>query len=93
MSVCMNMHMSGYHYLGETVSRRCSVYVVIQITYKMNFISPEKYSKSQESHFVLNQKTVNEFVKIYGALVESDKVLDFGSGTGETTAAMAQVDC
>ena len=69
------------------------MHVVIQITYMMNFISPEKYSKSQESHFVLNQKTVNEFVKIYGALVESDKVLDFGSGTGETTAAMAQVDC
>ena len=57
----------------------------------MKFITPDMYAKSQESHFNINKYVVNEFVETYGALVESDKVLDLGSGTGETTAAMAQV--
>ena len=57
----------------------------------MNFLTPEKYSKSQESHFILNGRAVNEFVEICGRLNQDDKVLDFGSGTGETTSAMAKV--
>ena len=57
----------------------------------MNFLTPEKYSKSQESHFILNGNAVNEFVEICGPLNQDDKVLDFGSGTGETTSAMAKV--
>ena len=56
----------------------------------MSFMTPQKYSKTQEGHFVINTNAVNEFVKIYGALDGKDKVLDFGSGTGETTAAIAQ---
>ena len=56
----------------------------------MNFMTPEKYSKTQESHFVINTNAVNEFVEIYGPLGGKDEVLDFGSGTGETTAAIAQ---
>ena len=59
----------------------------------MKFMTPEKYSKSQESHFILNGNAVNEFVEICGPLNQDDKVLDFGSGTGETTSAMAQVNC
>ena len=57
----------------------------------MKFMTPEKYSKSQESHFILNGSAVNEFVEICGPLNKHDRVLDFGSGTGETTSAMAQV--
>ena len=56
----------------------------------MRFMTPEKYSKTQESHVVINTSAVNEFVEIYGALTGKDKVLDFGSGTGETTVAIAQ---
>ena len=59
----------------------------------MKFMTPEKYSKSQESHFILNGNAVNEFVEICGPLNQDDKVLDFGSGTGETTSAMAKVSC
>ena len=57
----------------------------------MKFMTPEKYTKTQEGHFVINTNAVNQFVEIYGSLDCKDKVLDFGSGTGETTAAMAQV--
>ena len=56
----------------------------------MSFMTPEKYSKTQESHVVINTSAVNEFVEIYGALTGTDKVLDFGAGTGETTVAIAQ---
>ena len=58
----------------------------------MKFMTPEKYSKSQESHFILNGNVVNEFSEIFGPLSQNDRVLDFGSGTGETTSAMAQVE-
>ena len=54
----------------------------------MKFMTPEKYSKSQESHFILNGNAVNEFAEIFGS---KDRVLDLGSGTGETTSAIAQV--
>ena len=57
----------------------------------MKFISPEMYAKSQESHFVINSDVVNEFTEIFGPLGDSERVLDFGSGTGETTAALAKV--
>ena len=57
----------------------------------MKFISPEMYAKSQESHFVINSEVVNEFTDVFGPLDECDRVLDFGSGTGETTAALAKV--
>merc|ERR1712110_1306569 len=56
----------------------------------MKFMTPEKYSKSQESHFILNGNAVNEFAEIFGSLSQKDRVLDLGSGTGETTSAMAQ---
>ena len=58
----------------------------------MKFMTPEKYSKSQESHFILNGNVVNEFSEIFGPLSQNDRVLDFGSGTGETTSAMTQVE-
>ena len=57
----------------------------------MKFMTPEKYTKTQEGHFVINTDAVNQFVEIYGPLDCNDKVLDFGSGTGESTAAIAQV--
>ena len=57
----------------------------------MKFMTPEKYSKSQESHFILNGNAVNEFTEIFGSLSQKDRVLDLGSGTGETTSAIAQV--
>lgn len=57
----------------------------------MKFMTPEKYSKSQESHFTLNGNVVNEFAEIFGPITQKDRVLDLGSGTGETTSAMAQV--
>ena len=57
----------------------------------MKFVSPEMYAKSQKSHFAINSDVVNQFVEIFGPLGENDKVLDFGSGTGETTAALAKV--
>ena len=57
----------------------------------MKFISPEMYARSQESHFVINSDVVNQFAEIFGTLGTSDRVLDFGSGTGETTSALAQV--
>lgn len=38
----------------------------------------------------MNKNAVNEYVEVCGPLNQDDKVLDFGSGTGETTSAMAQ---
>ena len=40
----------------------------------------------------MNKNAVNEYVEVCGPLNQDDKVLDFGSGTGETTSAMAQVN-
>ena len=57
----------------------------------MKFVSPEMYSRSQESHFVINTNVVNEFTELFGPVGEDDRVLDFGSGTGETTSALAKV--
>ena len=57
----------------------------------MKFVSPEMYSRSQESHFVINTNVVIEFTELFGPIGEGDRVLDFGSGTGETTAAIAKV--
>jgi len=54
------------------------------------FMTPEIYSKSQESHFIMNTNAVNEYVEVCGPLNQDDKVLDFGSGTGETPTAIAQ---
>ena len=57
----------------------------------MKFVSPEMYARSQESHFVINTDVVNEFTELFGPIGEDDRVLDFGSGTGETTTALAKV--
>ena len=57
----------------------------------MKFVSPEMYSRSQESHFAINTDVVNEFTELFGPIGEGDRVLDFGSGTGETTIALAKV--
>ena len=57
----------------------------------MKFVSPEMYAKSQQSHFAINSDVVNQFVETFGPLDENDRVLDYGSGTGETTAALAKV--
>ena len=57
----------------------------------MKFVSPEMYARSQESHFAINTDVINEFTELYGPIGEGDRVLDFGSGTGETTAAIAKV--
>ena len=57
----------------------------------MKFVSPEMYARSQESHFVINTNVVNEFTELFGPVGEDDRVLDFGSGTGETTSALAKV--
>ena len=57
----------------------------------MSFMTPERYAKTQASaQFLRNTETANEFAEYYGALDENDKVLDIGSGSGETTVAMAQ---
>ena len=58
----------------------------------MEFMTPERYSKTQDSHVVINTNAANEFAKFYGPLDENDKVLDIGSGSGETTAMMAEGD-
>ena len=58
----------------------------------MKFMDPDKYSKTQAGHYVINTAAVNEYVNVYPVLTEDDKVLDFGSGTGETTLAIAQVN-
>ena len=57
----------------------------------MKFVSPDMYARSQESHFVINTNVVNEFTELFGPVGEDDRVLDFGSGTGETTSALAKV--
>ena len=57
----------------------------------MKFVSPDMYARSQESHFVINTDVVNEFTELFGPVGEDDRVLDFGSGTGETTSALAKV--
>ena len=57
----------------------------------MSYMTPKRYAKTQASgQFVTNTKTVNEFAEFYGPLDENDRVLDIGSGSGETTAAIAQ---
>ena len=57
----------------------------------MKFMDPEKYSKTQAGHYVINTAAVNQYAAVYPTLTEKDKVLDFGSGTGETTLAITNV--
>ncbi|XP_023330187.1 juvenile hormone acid O-methyltransferase isoform X2 [Eurytemora carolleeae] len=56
----------------------------------MNFVTPKQYSVSNQSHFIINTKTINQLVKFFPPLSGTEKVLDFGCGTGETTLAMAE---
>ena len=57
----------------------------------MSFMTPERYAKTQASaQFLRNTKTADEFAEYYGPLDGNEKVLDIGSGSGETTVAMAQ---
>jgi len=56
----------------------------------MKFVTPQQYTASNQAHFTINTNAVQEFVTAYSPLTSSHKVLDFGCGTGETTAAMSQ---
>jgi len=56
----------------------------------MKFVSPKQYTASNEAHFVINSNAVNQLTKMYSAVSNNHKVLDFGCGTGETTHAMAK---
>ena len=71
----------------------------------MDFVDPDQYTKSNEAHFNINRRAVNDYVKIYSCFGSQERyrnfgqynlmknflksILDFGCGTGETTAAMA----
>jgi len=56
----------------------------------MNFSTPTQYTASNKKHFLINSNAVYDFLKIYQPLRRTDMVLDFGCGTGETTAAIAR---
>ena len=56
----------------------------------MKFVTPSQYTKSNLAHFIINTRAVNDFIKVHPSLAVKDNVLDFGCGTGETTAAIAQ---
>ena len=56
----------------------------------MKFVTPSQYTKSNLAHYIINTSAVNDFIKVHPRLGAKDSVLDFGCGTGETTAAIAQ---
>lgn len=56
----------------------------------MKFVTPQQYTTSNDAHYVINTNSVNQFLKTYSPLRNTEKVLDFGCGTGETTAAIAR---
>ena len=56
----------------------------------MKFVTPSQYTKSNLAHYIINTAAVNDFIKVHPSLGVKDSVLDFGCGTGETTAAIAQ---
>ena len=39
----------------------------------MNFVTPAQYSKSNQAHFHINCRAVNDFVMIYPALGPEDR--------------------
>lgn len=56
----------------------------------MRFVTPQQYTASNQAHFTINTAAVQEFTSVYSPLTSNNKVLDFGCGTGETTAAIGQ---
>jgi len=55
----------------------------------MKFVSPKQYAASNDAHLVINTTAVNKFAQIHPPLSGTEKVLDFGCGTGETSLAIA----
>ena len=40
----------------------------------MNFVTPKQYSVSNQSHFIINTKTINQLVKFFPPLSGTEKV-------------------
>ena len=55
----------------------------------MKFVTPRQYAASNVAQFNINVEAVKEFLQLYQSHEEEEKLLDFGCGTGETTAAIA----
>lgn len=64
--------------------------VSIVIKAAMRAISPSSYAKTNNTQWRENVKMVNEFVEVHRALDQHDRILDIGSGSGETSTAMAK---
>jgi len=64
-----------------------------QDTCDYSCIMPEDYAATNEGHFRLNRELVEKYVETYGCKEGEENnglyVLDLGSGTGETTEALA----
>lgn len=56
----------------------------------MKFVTPAQYSKTNEAHMIINRAAVLDFLKVHPPLDKEDRLIDFGCGTGETTASMAR---
>jgi len=56
----------------------------------MKWISPAGYAKSNSEHIVINAAAADDFRTVYQPLKREDTLLDFGTGTGETAAAIAE---
>jgi len=57
-----------------------------------NFVPPSLYAKINGRHLALNNQLLQEYGPEIGPLDDGPLVVDFGCGTGETTAGIAQGD-
>ena len=57
-----------------------------------NFVPPAVYAKINGRHLALNNQLLEEYGQDIGPLDDAPLVVDFGCGTGETAAAIAQGD-
>ena len=56
--------------------------------FSSKFVTPGQYAASNLAQFNINVAAVMEFLQLYPDKQEEERILDFGCGTGETTAAI-----
>ena len=59
---------------GSIINQYPSVLGKIQsFSAKMDFVDPDQYTKSNEAHFNINRRAVNDYVKIYSCFGSQER--------------------